>query len=77
MVKSDTYLGTMVTPDPMNVRVIVEMTNPMDKAGIRCSLDIINFLAAMLPPLQHLSKSDTWVQDKQKPSQDILSVAFV
>jgi len=44
MVKSDTYLGTMVTPDPMNVRVIVEMTNLMDKAGIRCSLGMINFL---------------------------------
>jgi len=81
MVKLDTYLGTMVIPDPMNVRAIVEMTNPMDKTGIRCSLDI-NFLSAshpkMLPPLQHPYKNLTpGVQGKQKPSQKILFVALV
>ena len=48
------YLGTMVTPqgikpDPTKVSAIVEMTTPIDKAGIRRLLGMMNFLAAHIP----------------------------
>ena len=64
------YLGTIITsegtkPDPSEVKAIVEMTSPTDKAGIRRLLGMINFLAAHIPnmssitaPLRCLLKSD-------------------
>ena len=44
------YLGTIVTsngirPDPAKVEAILGMPTPTDKAGVRCLLSMINYLA--------------------------------
>ena len=53
------YLGTIVTPgtkpDPSKVKAIVEMDPPNGKAGIRCLLGMINFLAAHIPNMSSIT----------------------
>ena len=54
------YPGTTVTPegtksDPSEVKAIIEMTPPTDKAGIRRLLGMINFFAAHIPNMSSIT----------------------
>ena len=68
------YLRIIVTPngirpDPAKVEAILGMPTPMDKAGVRHLLGMINFMAAHIPgmstitvPVCDLLKSDVHFQ---------------
>ena len=55
-----TYLGNIVSdqglhPDPQKINAILEMPNPIDKAGIHRFLGMVNFLGQFIPNLSEMT----------------------
>ena len=81
------YLGTIVMPDGIRpdsakVEAIIGMPTPTDKAGVRCLLGMINFLAAHVPdmliiaPVRDLLKADVIFQWGPEPAKSMERIKY-